>query len=89
MNYYPKALTGSWSRNQAKYSTGDIYMIGKVKVGSVYMATVSKGDPTIWRVAIELPGIRMKPGTTDFATEAGAKTRLENVVAAWFKWLEG
>lgn len=78
-----------WSPNTASYGSGEIATIGRVKVGSVFWHGSSRNNPLVWRAAINLPGITLKEGTTDFADIEEAKARLERAVATWFAWLEG
>lgn len=81
-------MQGVWKANTGKYTTGEVYWIGKINVGAWFNPVVSKGEPTKYRAMIELPGIKMKEGTTDFNNAEDAKKRVEAAVATWFKWLE-
>jgi hypothetical protein len=81
-------MQGVWTRNTARYSSGEIYKIGHVRVGSWFNPTVSKGEPQKFRAVVELPGIAMKEGTDTFDNAEAARKRVEAVVATWFKWLE-
>lgn len=81
-------MQGKWVRNTGRYASGEFYKIGKIKVGSWFNPTVSKGQPQIYRAVCDLPGITLKEGTTDFATAEEAKARLERAVATWFRWLD-
>ncbi|QWY83183.1 hypothetical protein [Rhizobium phage RHph_X2_24] len=81
-------IQGKWKQNTGRFASGEIYVIGKIKVGSWFNPSVARGDPTICRAAIDLPGIALKAGTTDFSTPEQARERVERAVATWFSWLE-
>ena len=81
-------MKGVWRINKAKYASGEEYMLGIVRVGCWFNPTVSKGNQIVYRVSIELPGINMKKGTTDYDTADKAKKRLEQAVENWFKWIQ-
>lgn len=77
-----------WKRNEAQYAMGHLCMAGKIKVGSVFQPSVSKGTVPPWRAAIDLPGIRLKAEAKDFATVDEAKACVERVVATWSRWTQ-
>ncbi|MCG7507102.1 hypothetical protein [Mesorhizobium retamae] len=80
------APTGKWVKQTGPYQNGENFVLGKVVVGAAsYNGTRSRHDPKSYRASIELPGIKMKDGTTDFETLEEAKTRVEAAVATWFK----
>lgn len=81
-------MKGIWIKNQTKYSSGENYKIGKIEVGAWFNPLVSKGEPTIYRAQINLPGMKMNEGTIDFDDAEHARNRVESAIATWFKWLE-
>lgn len=81
-------LKGIWIRNQAKYSSGENYRIGKIDVGAWFNPVVSKGESTVYRAQVNLPSMEMKEATIDFPDAEQARKRVESAVATWFKWLE-
>lgn len=81
-------MQGIWERNTAKHSSGETYRIGKIVVGKWFNAIVSKGQPSLYRAMLDLPGLTMKPDTIDHPTPEAARARVERAVATWFAWLE-
>lgn len=80
-------MQGKWERQTGKYQSGENYVIGKICVGSASYASVSKNEPAKYRAFLELPGLKMSEGSTDFSTIEQAKARVERAVNTWFSWL--
>lgn len=78
----------TWKPARGKYASGEELWIGKVPVASWFRPTRSKSEKTIYRAEIKLPGIMFKEGRNDADTVEEIKSRIEEVVDTWFKWLE-
>lgn len=76
-----------WTPNTAKFGSGFIGRIGKIKVGEVFYAVVARGEPAMYEASLTLPGIQMK-GTTRFSTAEAAMARVDTAVKSWFMFLE-
>ena len=78
------APKGAWKADTARHSTGDLYWLGPICVGSASYALQSRGEPTRYRAEVRLPGIKVAEGAALRPTMDEARSVVENVVRSWF-----
>lgn len=82
-------MTIHWKRNTAKYSNGEIGIVGKWRCFEiVWDGLLSRDDKTTppYQLACALPGI--KPHLGNFQIDA-AKAKAQHVLDHWLKGLSG
>lgn len=78
----------TWKPARGKYAHGEELWIGKVPVASWFNPIGRKGEPTMYRAEIKLPGISLKSGRETADSKDEIKARIERAVDTWFTWLE-
>lgn len=53
-------MQGQWEITKGQHSTGESYRIGKIIVGSCFIAITEKSKPNKYQCHIELPGLTIK-----------------------------
>lgn len=81
-------MKGEWKVTSKRYGSTKDYIIGRVKVGSVwYNALRSKTDiGNYYAYNANLPDLRNPEGTTE--TEEEAQKKVEKLVDLWFESLK-
>lgn len=75
-----------WKRDNAKYSSGALLMLGAWDVGGAYYDSGrSRDDPLKYAAACRLPGIKGHLG--HYATADEAKAKVEYAVKYWIRKL--
>ncbi len=75
---------GRWKPDEARHSTGNLYWLGPICVGSAGYALQSRGDPTRYRAEVRLPGIKVAESAALKPTMEEAQAVVESVVRTWF-----